>query len=134
MKILFIDDEPYRHELVDSYLAEDHNIIHVYNAEEAIEHFKLNPSIDLAMFDHDLGNYIDGGDTSVLHRNGSALASDILNILLEEEFPKKVIVHSMNFNGASNIYSKFYSAKVPVEIRMFSNDMLMELVEELKGK
>src|SRR5665213_1125740 len=100
MNIIFIDDEPYRHELATDYLAEDHNLIHATTFEEAMECFKLNPAVDLALFDHDLGNYIDNGDVSVLRKNGSTLASELLNTLPEEHFPKRVIVHSMNFNGA----------------------------------
>ena len=131
MIILFIDDEEYRHELATNYLSLAHTLLHAYNYDEAMDIFKNRTDIDLAMFDHDLGDYVQG-NYGMDDRNGSILAGQLLNTLDETHYPKRVIVHSFNPEGAKNIVSKFKSANIPVERMEFSGDLFRSLVDQLK--
>jgi hypothetical protein len=130
MIILFIDDEDYRHDLAEKHLDADHTLLHAYNYDQAMDIFKARTDIDLACFDHDLGDYVQG-TYGMDERNGSMLAFDLLYNLPEANRPKQVIVHSFNPSGSKNIVSKFKSAGIPVRAHDFSEWLMVMIAHDL---
>lgn len=124
MNILVIDDDDGRHEVFEKYLTQaGHTVLHAFDAEETMSIIgSCKEPIGMVCFDHDLGE-----DS----KNGSQLATDILNLPIEL-WPARVVIHSNNHQGALNIISKFTSAKVLTEYRPFDGAAMMKrLVEDL---
>lgn len=110
--ILVIDDEEDpRHVWFRTTLgALGHQVSSAYDADQALEQLATR-KFDVAFFDHDLGNH------SV---SGSAIAGHALNDPDTYHRPRSAWAHSMNYDGARNIASKFYSAGIPVTMESFA--------------
>lgn len=123
MYLLFIDDNQDRHDLIERFLGKNHTIFHAFDAEEAFQIAQTYSYPLVMFFDHDMPG-----------KNGSELASRMIDQLPEEKLPVKVIVHSNNFSGAENIAAKFRSAGVNVKKIMFSATVsfLTAVEEELR--
>jgi CheY-like chemotaxis protein len=90
---------------------------------DALDMLAAGTHFDLVCFDHDLG---EGS------KNGSQIASEILNHADHYYVPRAVLVHSMNPEGAQNIASKFHSygrvtgIEIPVLVRDIGELMLLD--------
>src|SRR4051794_20147495 len=99
MKILFLDDDQYRHE-VFLRRAADHAVTSVYDADAAIERLNLC-SFDVVYLDHDLG-----GESSQnrldLPKDGRHIARWIA--AHASLFPSTIfVIHSLNFEGSQGM-------------------------------
>lgn len=115
LKVLVIDDEYDRQDWFLGTLQRTGlkmRITQAHNDTEAMIAFRDN-KFDLAFFDHDLGQWSD---------NGSIIAGKVRILHTEYNCPKAVIVHSMNYQGARNIASKFND--IPTAVISF--DTLMD--------
>jgi hypothetical protein len=112
MKILVIDDtlDPRQIWLQSTLTALGHQVDMTFDADTALD-LMSNYRYDLVFFDHDLG---DG------QLDGSAIAGRVLYDPELYQVPRAAWVHSSNPEGALNIGSKFWSAKIPVIIEEFS--------------
>jgi hypothetical protein len=124
VNVLFVDDEDYRHDLIEQSIGSEHLVFHAFDFTEAVallkhDHFKWG----VIMLDHDLGTN---------SRDGSAIAGFILNELDEERFPAQAIVHSLNPSGAANIASKLRTANIPTRVEPFGMQMLHWLTLHLQ--
>lgn len=89
MRILFLDDDEFRHD-VFAEKAIDHDVLHVRSAKEAISAMKKE-RFDLACLDHDLGTKDTGYDVAVAIEGGFCHP------------PLSVIVHSYNPVGSTRM-------------------------------
>lgn len=113
MRVLFLDDDPARHEAMKR-LAIGHNVKHVHTAAEALEALQAE-RFDLAALDHDLG-----GQTFVPSEQedtGYAVASAIADgrVIV----PRAVVVHSFNPVGAQRMAERMSAAGVRVSVAPF---------------
>lgn len=127
MIILIVDDEDYRHDSAEKHLTKDHVLLHAFNVNEAIDVINgCQQRIGLALLDHDLQDFTTGSEL-----NGSSLATLWLN-LEENKHPARVIAISNNFQGASNITSKFNSAGIHAVHRPYDLMLMRTLAQELQ--
>lgn len=99
MRILFLDDEEWRHERFKQRSI-GHEVDHVYSVKDAI--YKLNKiKYDVASLDHDLGGKIlvtsDGIEPTGFH-----VAQHIAGLSCAKS-PTHVVIHSYNVVGANNM-------------------------------
>jgi CheY-like chemotaxis protein len=94
-RILFLDDDPTRHALFSRRMPY-HTITHAYSARQCINELSRIPPFDLVCLDHDLGDFgADGEETG-------AVVADYINLHLDPKFyPKEIIIHSWNSDGAA---------------------------------
>ena len=120
--ILVIDDEEDpRHEWFrEVLLPMGHQVRSAYTAQGAVEEMAQR-AYDVVFFDHDLGQ-----DPV----NGSMIAGRVLNDPGTYQTPAAVWVHSMNWNGALNIASKFRSAGIPTIVESFAELLYRNNLQE----
>ena len=88
MKVLFLDDEEVRFDIVKAFFED---LTWVKNSNEAIKELNAK-KYDLVFLDHDLGYY----DNSV------PVAKELIK-LPTALMPDKIVVHSLNTVGARNL-------------------------------
>ena len=121
--LLFLDDDPSRHESFKAHWQNTSNIEidYFYTYEEAVLAFS-NKSYDIACLDHDLcidDRYCDPtGET--FEKTGSDLAKYIVNELPRHKWPKIVIIHSYNPAGAKYMVDTFNSVGIQSVWRPFN--------------
>lgn len=108
MKILILDDDHNRLAKARSYFlgsgshhvhSEGHTLYQAETAAQAIKILDLQSPFDLVSLDHDLGgNVFCPSD----EQSGYAVAEHILT-LAPEKLPGRIVVHSFNPVGASNM-------------------------------
>jgi CheY-like chemotaxis protein len=98
MKILFLDDDPFRTREARICFAKDELSL-AETAEQAIRLLEKNSPYDAVSLDHDLcGNiYCPSDEVS-----GFAVA-EYISKMPKEKMPKQVVVHSFNSGGAENM-------------------------------
>jgi len=106
MKILILDDEPYRHDEFDRTLGSRHEVHHVYSVRQ-FRHALGAHSFEMICFDHDLGSSETGLDAA-MH-----LVMDVPR----EKWPVHCLVHSWNPIGAVNIETILRRAGLPHVVR-----------------
>lgn len=131
MIILFIDDQEMRHTLVDRYLGKDHKIIHAYNYDDTTNYLNTN-DIDVAMFDHDLMDFITREDGSKFERTGMDIISHMILTIPKGRWPKQAFVHSYN-PKAEYMEKELVRAGIPTIRIQFSGQML-GVVESMLSK
>jgi CheY-like chemotaxis protein len=116
-QVLILDDDENRHIEFDRILR-GYKVIHVYSASEAINALQNSPPFDLISLDHDLGEfnnshvYLDPGD-------GTEVA-EFINLHLEHDrYPKRVMIHSWNPEGARRMEQLIREVKIPVRVKPF---------------
>jgi len=126
MNIIICDDEQVRHDTFEKHLTQaGHIVLHAFGSEECLEIIQsCQEPIGAMMLDHDMPP----------GKNGSLLATDILN-LSKVKWPARVIIHSLNSQGALNIISKFQGAGIHTIYMPFMGDttaqrVVSELVEQ----
>lgn len=106
MKILILDDDMNRHIIFNRKLI-GHLVTNVTTAKEAI--YKLQTeSFDIVFLDHDLGGEI---FVSSSHENTGYSVAKWLSELKDRQ-PERIIIHSLNPVGASNMKSILTNAEV----------------------
>lgn len=101
LKVLFLDDDPFRHDnakgWLESIVSGAHlDLTHVRNVEEFVKAF-LKEDFDLICLDHDLQDFHYKGEVD--EQTGREAARAIVS----EGFDGGVIVHSWNPDGADAI-------------------------------
>jgi CheY-like chemotaxis protein len=94
-RILFLDDDKTRHEIFRRRFP-DHDIDDVYTAQGCINALIHQPVYDLVCLDHDLDGF-----TLDVEATGGTVAEFINLHLARDKYPKEIIIHSWNSNGAA---------------------------------
>ena len=105
MRILFLDDNPARHDLMDARYPLD-EIVHVYNIDKYREALEAYDHFDMISLDHDLNDfgkrkYIGGyGDCDLTGRDACGYLMRYLH-----KAPEVIHIHSSNPDGAHDMMS-----------------------------
>lgn len=91
MRILILDDEAIRHELLDARWRENNELVHVWSVDDAVAALVAGEPFDLALLDHDLGYMVP---------DGTDFARRLTTEVPEDRRPARVVVHSWNPDGA----------------------------------
>lgn len=131
MKILFLDDMESRHDAFRKwYAAPEHDVRHVYTADDAIEVLQneLQP-FDVVMLDHDLAlsHYKAYNEKQPLKSdNDTGMA--VARFIPEGPKPKLVIIHSWNSPAAKEMYDLLWSASINVALWPFNPNRKIEFM------
>jgi CheY-like chemotaxis protein len=133
MRVLFLDDAPWRHKLVDEKLA-GQDIVHAWTVDEAIEALKSS-IFDIVYLDHDLNDFVKetgkgssytgmyGGQTELTGRDVSVwMARTMCNMANKPE----VIVHSWNNTGAPSMVRDLQDAGFNASWQLFNGGICPE--------
>lgn len=103
MRVLILEDSPKRVKKFRQKLI-GHEIVHTASAKEAIEYLKDSEIFDHCFLDHDLGD-------KVFVASGPGTGWEVAKWIGEhpEKRPSKIIVHSLNSNGARNMMNELGS-------------------------
>jgi CheY-like chemotaxis protein len=117
MRILILDDDPFRHEVLAERYAADERV-HTYTFFEALQQLRNGP-YDLMLLDHDLGP----GSVSPLpyleEHTGNTFAQFVCELLTESLRPARVIVHTCNSIGGFKMLENFHRANIPANYEPF---------------
>lgn len=103
MRVLFVDDEKYRHDLAwEKHFDGPVDMTHAWSAKAAIDWLQKSDPFDLVMLDHDLGAERQRQDVSDCREDGCAVARFIASMPPDRR-PKTVITHSFNEAGRNEI-------------------------------
>ena len=131
MRILVLDDIRFRHESF-ARLYDTDEVVHVYRYNAFLD-MLATCKWDLIHLDHDLGDFVDDADTYVdgwgktREFNGQHAAMRICE-MEDDKLPGRVIIHSVNPEGARAMKSMLERRGVPVvwepfgEFPDFDND------------
>lgn len=106
MRVLIVDDEQIRHDFFSQAYAGD-EVVHAYGYYEATDALNRGPKFDIVQLDHDLGDHrvpdkmVEMYGTYEL--TGWHVAHHIATEMPHHMRPDKVIVHSVNPDGAHSI-------------------------------
>lgn len=106
MKILFLDDEPSRHEVFANQY-QGHQIWHAYSIERFEKHLEQVEKFDVISFDFDLGE----------NENGLDCAELMLQRVPYSRWPRECWVHSSNTPGTDRLVHSLRAAGIPTERR-----------------
>lgn len=106
MKFLHLDDDNLRHELFGEWAKEQgHESFHAHTIDEFAGLIDLK-TFDVVFLDHDLNDFEHVSKTADMYgdceANGTT-AAHMLNALLPENRPSKVVIHSWNPDGANRM-------------------------------
>lgn len=128
MKILFIDDEEYRHQGFKKFFGKNSNFecTHVYCYDDAVDALRDN-QFDIVFFDNDLAGFRSGTD-------GIDVVKHLLYQLPETQWPKLAWVHSWNHQAARNIASMLKSADIKTYVQSFDWESLQDWAEGIANE
>lgn len=118
MRILFLDDDSDRHEIMDTLFPLD-DIIHVYDIDSYREALERYDSFDMISLDYDLNDFQDDhhsrfGDCDLNGRDACGYlmkylhkAPDVINIHSTNEDGANEMVEFLNSRGVKNQRSTF---------------------------
>ena len=100
MRILFLDDNSARHEVMDTRYPLD-EIIHVYDIHAYREALEKYDRFDMVSLDHDLNDFHEEGHRSYIC-DSQATGVDACGYLMNyrDKLPAVIGIHSSNGNGA----------------------------------
>jgi CheY-like chemotaxis protein len=117
VKILILDDQQYRHDVyARRFETFDAEVVHVYNPDEAAEVLG-QMTFDLVFLDHRLGYYV--YEPMPMEVTGLATAK-LIAALPEDMRPKKVVVHSWDTTGSTQMAEVLRAAGIAVSEEPFS--------------
>lgn len=126
MRILIVDDSKERHEGFHNALASGHSLTHCLGYHTAVLAMLKEEPFDLVLLDHDLGDFEDTKDNSILpgvyghsYYTGLDVAIRLAFIYREAEKRPKVIVHSHNPDGADRIKAHLKEAGFTVIVHPY---------------
>ena len=108
MKILFLDDEAYRHEWADAFYK-GHEVHHAYTQRQFLAALAAVPKFDVISFDYDIESLDDPN-----RRTGLDCAKAL--IAFQSRWPRECIVHSWNPRGKMEIFDALTAAGLTVRI------------------
>lgn len=108
--ILVVDDDSSRVDWFVHNLEKQYDVRVAIDAAAALDQLR-ETKFDLAFIDHDMGPGM----------NGSELAAYMIKNAKRFKLPYRVWLHSSNRSGASNMESKFVSAKVRCFVRAYDD-------------
>lgn len=108
MRILVLDDDPFRHDAFRRRL-EYHEVTFTWSAEQALSALSEGP-YDVAQLDHDLGPGLTGED----------FVKEMLSKFPPEAWPRSVVVHSNNWAGAGRMTERLRDAGIPSRYEPFT--------------
>lgn len=131
MKILFLDDAPWRHKLVRARMedvtmkAAGVEVVHVWTVDECVEALQSKGPFDHIYLDHDLNQYVNvHGRVSKYaatygehNLDGADVASWMARNMQERP---RVTVHSFNPDGARQMVDILKDAGFPVVYELFN--------------
>ena len=122
MRILFLDDDPNRHTLMDKRYPSD-EIIHTYDLYEYREALSKYDSFDMISLDHDLNDFIELTKHRSYIGDSEGTGRDACGYLIKflSKAPKVIRIHSSNEDGANEMMLFLYSKGVSSE-RVVFND------------
>jgi len=121
-RILFLDDNKYRHKTMKSYLLHDE----AYTVEDAVSLLQKK-QYDAVFLDHDLG----GEEMVSSDREDTGMS--VAKFMVENKIETKlVVVHSNNPGGAANMASLLRSAGYNVVQTPFTS--LVSMIEGILEK
>jgi CheY-like chemotaxis protein len=115
-RILFLDDNPARHDLMDARYPLD-EIVHVYNIDEYREALEAYDHFDMISLDHDLNDFDHRsymGDCDLTGRDACGYLMRYLH-----KAPEVIHIHSSNPDGAHDMMSFLDSRGVLSKWRIF---------------
>jgi len=123
VNILILDDDPARHRIFARALK-GHKVRHAQHADDFAKEI-LRERADVVYLDHDLAYKVRHPTKVVDVRghdhfvNGND-AAQFIAALFQNRRPTRVIIHSMNRHGASNIAETLEKAGVPYTVAPFN--------------
>ena len=105
MRILFLDDNPARHSIMDRKYPSD-EIVHAYDIDTYREALGQYDHFDMISLDHDLNDFTELGYSS--HIAGSELTGvDACGYLMKflHKAPETIHIHSSNADGVRDMIS-----------------------------
>lgn len=104
MKIFVLEDNVQRIKQFATRLL-NHSVVITTNAEEAIKELSKNLDYDYFFLDHDLG------DEVFMDSNLPNTGYQVAKFLADKEIKGRIVIHSMNYDGAKNMQSLLPKAK-----------------------
>lgn len=106
MRVLVVDDDPRRHAFFDqAYLGDE--VVHAYGYYEATDALTKGSKFEVVQLDHDLGDLRKPDTITEMYGNLELTGYHVAHFMATElEFklrPDRVIVHSVNPDGAASI-------------------------------
>lgn len=113
MRILFLDDDPDRHELMDRRHPLD-EVIHVYDLDEYREALSKYDSFGMISLDHDLNDFTEVHKHRSYIGDSEGTGRDACGYLIKflHKAPEEIIIHSSNEDGAVEMMLFLYSRGV----------------------
>lgn len=107
MRVLIVDDNPDRHKVFDEVYAGD-EVVHTYGYYDTTDALNNGPKFDIIQLDHDLGDFRVPDHMVEMYGkyelNGYHIAVYFAMDLPYDKRPDRVIIHSVNPDGAQSIY------------------------------
>jgi hypothetical protein len=120
MIILFLDDNPARHAIMDRQFPDD-LILHTYDIDSFRAALEAHEKFDMVSLDHDLNEYTEDGHQSLLWDGGNATGLDACGYMVKyrDKLPDEIIIHSTNTNGAYAMIGFLESKGIKVRRQLF---------------
>jgi hypothetical protein len=120
--ILFLDDNPARHEAMDSQYPLD-LIVHAYDLDGFRSALETLDSFDVVSLDYDLNNFTELGFSSALWDGSEATGVDACGYMVKfrEKLPEEILVHSSNGTGARAMVEFLEGKGLQVRWKMWSD-------------
>lgn len=115
-RFLFLDDNPSRHQAF-SRMTIGILTDHVWTAKECIETLLREEPYDCVFLDHDLGGQV---FVTEVEGSGTEVAQFIASSLPKERYPKAIVVHSWNPDGALRMEQLISQTNIPVSRKPFA--------------
>jgi hypothetical protein len=124
MRILFLDDNPARHNLMDERYPSD-EIIHAYTIDQYREALSSYDHFDMISLDYDLNEFTELGYYSTIcdtYGTGLCTGLDACGYLIKflHKAPEIIHIHSSNGDGARYMIDFLDSRGVPNRWIMFN--------------
>lgn len=121
MKIIFLDDNPARHALMDKRHPDD-DIIHCYTIWDFVDNLKSLSGVDCISLDYDLNNFTNLGIASLLgYTQMTGLDACGYMVKYRYQLPKDILIHSSNGTGAKLMGDFLISKDIAYRWKMFDD-------------
>lgn len=138
MRIMFLDDDPQRHQFVHDVLDEapQHEITYVHTCLQATYALKSESVFDIVFLDHDLADNRNGAGYSDAFSQDTGLdvARFITHTLAANKRPHKIIIHSLNPVGALRMYDELKAYSLEVFRVPYGDDSFINVLDSIQRK
>src|SRR6266404_2142296 len=132
MNIIIVDGFISHHTTFRTMLSDRHKLVCNYTNKIAIKSILENEAFDLALIEHNKMPSLDR-DGLEIRCDGYALAKEIIATVPRGRWPKRVITHSWNVEGAKDIMNAFNEAGIDASWNQSSMRMVATLAGELSN-